>query len=221
MKLERLSQVAFGMTVASAALLSSPAQAAAPKRGGAQIEGLIGGSNCLPGRASCTPNNDTLSGTTRGAVGGGVLLGWRAFRWMTFGVAYRGGMFRPDYELDYANRYTRGAQHSFFAVARPTIPIWRFDLGVNVAPGYSRQNFRYDNGDRDFTQGFSFMTGPVVDVYVTQRFFLGFEADFIFNAHRDVCNVRGDSTNCTRYEERYPNPVHQAIYGLHLGFNTR
>ncbi len=215
-----LPSLALGFAAASAvALVAAPAEAA-PAREGAQIEGLIGGSNCLPGRAECSPDNDTLSGTTRGAVGGGALVGWRALRWMTLGVAYRGGMFRPDYELDYANAYTRGAQHSVFAVFRPTIPIWRLDLGVNVAPGYSRQIFRYDNGDQDFTQGFSFMTGPVVDVYLTDRFFLGFEADFIFNAHKDVCNRRGSSTACVRYEERYPNPVHQAIYGLHIGFNV-
>ncbi|MCR9159185.1 MAG: hypothetical protein ACE37F_09300 [Nannocystaceae bacterium] len=214
-----LPSLALGAAAAALALAPSTADAK-PARSGIQVEGLIGGSNCIPGRADCTPDSDTLNGTTRGAVGGGVLLGWRALRWMTLGVAYRGGMFRPDYELQFDNAYARGSQHSVFAVARPTIPIWRFDLGLNVAPGYSRQIFRYEGGDQDFTQGFAFMTGPVVDVYLTQRFFLGFEADFIFNAHRDVCNVRGSSTECVRYEERYPNPVHQAIYGLHIGFNS-
>lgn len=212
--------LAPALALSAVCLASARADAEPPRREGLQVEGLIGGSNCLPGRASCTPNNATLSGTTRGAVGGGALLGWRARRWMTLGVAYRGGMFRPDYELDYANNYTHGAQHSVFGVFRPTIPIWRLDLGVNVAPGYSRQIFRYNNGDQDFTQGFAFMTGPVIDLYLTKRFFLGFEADFIFNAHKNVCNVRGNSTNCVHYESRYPNPVHQAVYGLHIGFNA-
>lgn len=190
------------------------------KREGVQVEGLIGGSNCLPGRAACKADNATLRGATRGAIGGGVSVGWRARRWMYVGAMYRGGMFRPDYEIIGGPAYDRAAQHSFLGVVRPIIPLWRFDLGLNLAPGYSRQTFTLDDRNKDYTQGFAFGVGPVVDLYVTKRLFLGFEADFIFNAHKNVCEVRGASTACIQHAERHPNPVHQAIYGLHLGITT-
>lgn len=191
-----------------------------PKREGAQVEALVGGSNCLPGRAACKAGNDTLNGATRGAVGGGVAVGWRARRWMFVGAAYRGGMLRPDYEIVGGGSYERAAQHSILPVVRPILPVWRFDLGLNLAPGYSRQTFHREGRDRDYTHGLAFGVGPVVDLYVTKRFFLGFQADFIFNAHRNVCEVRASATPCVQHAERHPNPVHQAIYGLHLGLTT-
>lgn len=189
-------------------------------REGLQIEGLIGGSNCLPGRAACRSDNPRLSGVTRGAIGGGAAVGWRAWPFLFVGVMYRGGMFRPDYELVDGRRYGSGVQHSAFVVARASIPIWRFDLGLSVAPGYSHQTFRYEGGARDYTQGFALAVGPVVDIFVARHLFVGFEADFIFNAHRRVCEVRSGSTACTTSRDRYPTPVHQAIYGLHVGFTA-
>jgi hypothetical protein len=199
--------------------LAAPSAQARPDvhRKGAQIEGLIGGSNCIPGRQQCRSDSPVLNGVTRGSVGGGVALGWRARPWILVGAMYRGGMFRPDYEIIGGRDYSSGEQHSAYAFLRPIIPVWRFDLGVNLAPGYSRQIFHLDDGDQDYTQGFSFMVGPVVDIFVTKHFFLGFEADFIFNAHRGVCERRGDRTSCVVTEDWHLNPVHQAIYGLHLG----
>ena len=189
-------------------------------REGVQVEGLIGGSNCMPGLAACEANNAVLSGATRGSVGGGVALGWRARPWVLVGAMYRGGMFRPDYEIVGFDSYQGAAQHSVYAVLRPILPVWRFDLGVNLAPGYSRQVFWYGGATRDYTQGFSFAVGPVVDLYVGKHVFLGFEADFLLNAHRRVCAQRSDGTVCVEHETRYRNPVHQAIYGLHIGFNA-
>jgi hypothetical protein len=216
----RRAAVSLGGLAAGAltALAAPPAQAHPDvAREGAQIEGLIGGSNCIPGRAQCRADNPTLNGATRGAVGGGVAIGWRARRWFLLGAMYRGGMFRPDYEIGGTPDYVRGEQHSVYGFVRPILPIWRIDLGVNLAPGYSRQIFRLSGGDQDYTQGFSFMVGPVVDIFVTRHFFLGFEADFLFNAHRKVCQQRGNDLDCVVSDERHLNPVHQAIYGFHLG----
>jgi hypothetical protein len=189
------------------------------ERDGGQIEGLVGGSNCLPGKVACRHDNDTLSGHTRGSFGGGVSLGWRAARWFFIGGAYRFGLLRPDYEtfgLDADYRW--GAQHTIVALARPILPIWRFDLGVNIGPGFSRQVFRYDDRGYDYTQGFTFLTGPTIDVFITRHMFLGFEADFIFNVHDKTCQRRGGDTTC--HDGRRSTdlaPVHQVIYGLHVG----
>lgn len=187
-------------------------------RSGGQVDGLIGGSNCIPGRAQCRSDNPTLNGATRGSVGGGVSIGWRARRWLAFGAMYRGGHLRPRYEITGLDaNYRQGAQHSIMAYVRPILPIWRFDLGLNLAPGYSRQIFYLSDDARDYTQGFVFMVGPSIDIFVTRRLFLGFEADFLFNAHGDVCEKRGSTRTCVETEDRHLAPVHQAIYGFHIG----
>lgn len=189
-------------------------------RSGLQVDGLIGGSNCIPGRAQCRSDNPVLNGVTRGSVGGGVAIGWRAMKWLSFGAMYRGGHLRPRYEvLGLDQSYRQGAQHSIMGYIRPTLPVWRFDIGLNLAPGYSRQIFYLRNGDQDYTQGFVFMVGPSVDIFVTRRLYMGFEADFLFNAHGDVCEKRGSTTSCIESEDRHLAPVHQAIYGFHIGMS--
>jgi hypothetical protein len=189
------------------------------ERSGVQFEGLIGGSNCLPGKVHCRADNPTLNGITRGSFGTGVSLGWRAASWFMLGAGYRFGLFRPDYQtVGLDADYDWGAQHTVVALARPILPIWRFDLGVNIGPGFSRQLFRFENGDKDFTQGFTFLTGPTVDIFVTRHVFLGFEADFIFNVHDDVCQRRGNEINCIDgRRDSDLAPVHQVIYGFHVG----
>lgn len=211
-----------GVLAAVSLSLVPSVAAAKPRvsRQGLQVEGLIGGSNCLPGRAACRTDSATLSGATRASIGGGAALGWRARPWLLVGAMYRGGGFRPDYEIVGGGTYSRGAQHSAFGFVRPILPIWRLDIGVNLAPGYSRQIFGYSGGDQDYTQGFAFALGPVVDIFVTKHVFVGFQADFILNAHRRVCEVRDRTTQCVESSQRYPNPVHQAIYGFHFGFTA-
>lgn len=217
----RAATLAAGVVAAAHPGIAS----AAPEieRNGAQIEGLLGGSSCLPGRAQCRRDNDTLHGITRGSFGGGVAVGWRATRWLLVGATYRYGLFRPDYvTVGLPADYARGSQHTIAAMLRPILPVWRFDLGLNLAPGYSRQTFVYDNGYRDFTQGFAFMAGPVIDVFVTKRFFIGFQADFIFNVHQKVCQRRGSDKICVAGQrDRDLAPVNQAVYGLHLGGTLR
>lgn len=207
----------MGALALAASLIPATAQAA-PSRRGLQVEGLIGGSSCIPGKADCRSDNAILDGRTETSVGGGVAIGWRAARWLMLGGMYRGGAMNPQYELASENAYDWGAQHSVFGVIRPILPIWRFDLGLSLAPGWSRQAFRLGGDDFDYTQGFSFLVGPSVDIFVAKHVFLGVEADFIFNAHGEVCERRGNSTQCLRAQDRHLAPVHQAIYGFHLGF---
>lgn len=219
-----LTPNAAAFTLAAACLFAAalPRDAhAKPKidRRGGQIDGVIGGSNCIPGKAQCRSDDPTLNGATRGSIGGGVAIGWRPLRFLSFGAMYRGGHLRTDYEIvGVSEAYDHGAQHSALAYVRPTLPIWRFDLGVNLAPGYSRQIFYFRNGDQDYSHGFTFLVGPVIDIFVTRRLFMGFEADFIFNAHDKVCEKRGNTTNCVDTDDNHLAPVHQVIYGFHIGF---
>jgi hypothetical protein len=77
--------------------------------------------------------------------------------------------------------------------------------------------FRQRNGDKDYSQGFAFMIGPSVDFWVARRIFLGAKVDFILNAHRTVCEQDNGSTACVQTERRHLAPVHQALFGFHLG----
>jgi hypothetical protein len=188
-----------------------------PRRRGVQIEGMIGGAGCIPGRAPCRYRDDFLSGYTQPSLGTGATIGWRARSWLLVGAMYRLGMFAPNYDgLDSNLRYA--AQHTVAAVFRPILPVWRLDLGLNIAPGYARQVFRYERTrDRDWSQGFSVMVGPTIDVWLGKRFFLGAEVDFIFNTQRRVCVTRGSSELCSNRPERQIAPTHQSLFGLHLG----
>jgi hypothetical protein len=221
--------LAFGAAAVATAVPVSRAQAAepdaahdrGPERNGAQLEGMIGGAGCIPGRAPCRYETDPFTGRTRPSLGTGVTLGWRAARWLMLGGYYRLGMFRPIYDgPDPSYRYA--AQHTVGVVLRPILPIWRFDLGLDIAPGYSRQVFRYDGSrDRDWSQGFAMMVGPTIDVFITDRFFLGAEVDFIFNTQRRVCQQRGDTELCANNVSRQVAPTHQSLFGLHLGGTFR
>lgn len=214
-----VSAPAVALGVAALAWMLSPgtAHAAEPERNGAQLEGMIGGAGCIPGRAPCRYDNEVFSGYTGPSFGTGATLGWRAQRWFMLGAMYRLGMFDPDYSgQDSSYRYA--AQHTVAVVMRPILPVWRFDLGLNVAPGFSRQVFRYEGSqDRDYSQGFSMTVGPTIDLFITQRFFIGAEVDFIFNTQRRVCMERGDTNLCQLSPERQVAPTHQALFGLHLG----
>ena len=189
-----------------------------PDRRGFQIEGMIGGAGCVPGRAPCRYENEFLRGYTQPSLGTGVTLGWRARSWFFLGAMYRLGMLNPNYDgRDPDYRYA--AQHTAALVLRPILPIWRFDLGLNVAPGYSRQVYRYEGSeDRDWTQGFSMTVGPTLDIFITDQFFLGAEVDFIFSTQRRLCLQRGNSELCATDPEDLPlAPTHQALFGLHIG----
>jgi len=211
------------IVTAAAALVAIPSTAEAHPdvdRKGGQWEVLVGGTACLPGRVDCHRDDgpDPVPGYTRPSFGTGATIGYRPVSFFMFGGAYRFGMFDPDYEVaDTGTNFNVAYQHSAFFVLKPILPIWRIDLGLDLGPGFSRQVFRMNNGDKDFSQGFAFLIGPSIDFWVARRVFLGGKADFILNAHRTVCEDRGAQRECMQSESRHLAPVHQVLFGFHLG----
>lgn len=205
-------------TLTAAFAWASDASAGDTQRRGLQIEGMVGGVACIPGRARCHQDSLTISGRTRPSFGTGAALGFRPVKWFMFGAIYRFGMLNPDYRVDPGSSYRWAGQHTVALMLRPIIPIWRFDFGLNIAPGYGRQVFYVDHGkDRDITQGFSLLLGPTIDAYVTRHFFVGAEVDFIFNAQKKVCQRRDGASTCNSNPAPRVAPVHQVLFGLHLG----
>jgi len=203
---------------ASALAWQGTASAVEPNRRGGQIEGMIGGAACIPGRAPCHQSDLLFDGTTLPSFGTGVALAARPVRWFMLGGIYRFGMFHPRYDVSDGPDYRWAGQHTVGFLMRPILPIWRFDLGFNIAPGYSRQIFKLDAGrDRDISQGFAMLIGPTFDVFLTERFFIGGGVDFIFNTQKKVCQSRGGTTECGVKLERRVAPTHQVLFGFRLG----
>lgn len=192
---------------------------AEPARAGGQWEILAGGTACLDGRTDCDLDTSTISGSSSPSFGGGVSLGWRAARWLQLGGVYRFGMLDPDYDVVGDDDYRWAYQHSVFLFARPTLPIWRVDLGVDLGPGFSRQVFRRDWQNHDVSQGFSFLIGPVIDFYLTEAIFLGAKVDLLLNAHDEVCKRRDGTRACASPGDDDVAPVHQVLFGVHVGGN--
>ena len=93
---------------------------------------------------------------------------------------------------------------------------------LELAPGWSRQVFKYDGNfgslNREFSQGFALKFGPVVDVYITRRVFVGAKLDLIFNFHRQVCSQSdGGGRVCGDKSDKNQASVHQMIAGFHVG----
>ncbi|MEM7156425.1 MAG: hypothetical protein AAF799_26475 [Myxococcota bacterium] len=215
----------FSLGLASAALvatagLSTDAEARPNiKRRGGQWGVMLGGSACIPGKAECTRETVTIDGRTRPSLGTGAELGYRFNRYVFAGAAYNLGFFDTEYSIaDNVGTYRRGYQNSVFGVVRPTLPVWRFDFGLGVGVGFSRQTFKWDNGsDKDYSQGLAFKLAPSVDIYVSRRVFVGAKMDLLLNAHSRTCHQRGANTNCTDVATDDIAPVHQMIFGLHVG----
>lgn len=180
---------------------------------------MIGATACIPGRAPCRHDDSFIDGSTLPSFGAGAALAARPVRWFMLGVIYRYGMFNPSYEVSSGTNYRWAAQHTVGFLMRPILPVWRFDFGLNLAPSFARQVFRLDTSDRDrdFSQGFAMLVGPNIDVFVTERFFIGAGADFIFNTQKKVCSVRGGDRSCSTSPERRVAPTHQVLFGLRLG----
>jgi len=192
------------------------------KRRGGQWGVTFGGAACIPGKAECARDNVseggvTVDGRTRPSFGTGAELGYRFNKWIFAGAAYNLGFFDTSYEVSGFSSYKRGFQNSVYAVVRPTLPAWRFDFGLGLGPGFSRQTFVYDNGDRDYSQGFSFKLAPTVDIFVSRRVFIGAKLDLLLNGHGKTCRQRGNNTTCDGTAERDLAPVHQMVFGLHVG----
>ena len=210
-------------TLTLAALAPSSASAADVKRRGGQVEGTFGASLCIPGKGDCKSADD-VSGKTGPSFGMGFTLGVRPIKYLMIGGAYNLGFFNPDYKDGPIDVYKSAYQNSLFGVIRGIIPIWRVDLGLEIAPGWSRQTFKVKEGlasailgDKVYSQGFALKTAPVVDIFVTRQFFVGAKVDFIFNFHKEVCSSRGSNTGCAVGEDNDQASVHQMLVGFHLG----
>lgn len=218
---------AWAPLLVSAALLAPTTAAAADdegiktKRRGGQWSMIVGGSACVPGQAACgrdtTTDGIAVDGTTRPSLATGGELGYRINPYVFVGSAYRFGMFDMAMVNIDGLPYELGYQHSIFGVVRPSIPLWRFDLGLTLGPGYSRQVFRLPGTDRDYSAGFSWMMGPVLDLFLTERVFVGLRADLLLNAQGKVCEQRAGTTTCVAANSQSAGPVHQLIFGLHVG----
>ena len=201
-------------------------------RKGGQAGIMLGGSACIPGKAKC--NRDavsdggvTLDGPNRPSFGGSAELGYRFNKYVFLGAHYNIGFFdvrqlslsgTPDSGRPRStDPVKRGYQNSIYVVVRPTLPAWRFDFGLGVGPGFSRQAFRHENGDKSYTQGFSFLISPSIDIWVSKRIFLGAKLDLLLNGHGKTCHQVGNTTQCFKTNNSDLAPVHQMVFGLHFG----
>lgn len=192
-------------------------------RKGGQWGVTLGGSACIPGKAKCNRDSVmdggvTIDGKTRPSFGLGAELGYRFNPYVFLGAHYNFGLFDTNYEISDTSSYKRAYQNSIYGVVRPILPVWRFDFGLGMGPGFSRQAFVFDNGDKDYSQGFSWVFSPTIDIFVSKRIFLGVKADILLNAHAKTCHQVGSETTCIKERrDRDLAPVHQAIFGLHIG----
>jgi len=210
-------------TLALAWLVPSAALAAEGgiQRKGGQWSVMAGGAACVPGRASCQRESSTagitIDGSTRPSLATGAELGYRLNDYVFVGANYRFGMFDMSFVNPDGYPYEFGYQHSVYGIVRPSLPLWRFDLGLSLGPGYSKQVFRLPGDDRDYSAGFSALMGPSLDLFISDRVFMGVHLDVLLNAQGDVCRQRGGQTTCTKAQATDPGPVHQMVFGLNIG----
>ncbi len=226
MRTPTLSFAAAPVLVALLAALAVPDVAsAAPnvKRRGGQVEGTFGASLCIPGKGECK-SADTVSGKTSPSFGMGFLIGFRPIRSLLIGGAYNLGFFNPNYSQGGEDQYKSAYQNSLFAVIRGIIPVWRVDIGLEIAPGWSRQTFRSRDNvglnpiSKTYSQGFALKAAPVVDFFITRQFFIGAKVDFIFNFHKQSCvEFSGGNRSCGMNDDYKQASVHQMLVGFHLG----
>lgn len=205
-------------------LAASDAQAGRPniKRKGGQWGIMLGGSTCIPGKAKCARDNledggITIDGKTRPSFGLGAELGYRLNKWAFVGASYNLGFFDTSYEVNNTDYYKRGYQNSIYGVFRPIVAAWRFDFGLGMGPGFSRQVFVTEDGNKDYSQGFSWKFAPTIDLFVSRRVFVGAKMDFLLNAHNKTCRQEGGTSVCNATQDRDIAPVHQMLFGIHLG----
>ena len=221
----RIARFALPAAAAAAVFAGAASDAGARPnitRKGGQWGITMGGAACIPGKAKCARDNVqdggiTVDGRTRPSFGTGAELGYRFNKYIFAGAAYNLGFFDTSYEVTGFEQYKRGFQNSVYAVVRPTLPAWRFDFGLGLGPGFSRQTFTYENGDRDYSQGFSFKIAPTIDIFVSRRIFIGVKADLLLNGHGKTCRQRGNTSTCEATADSDLAPVHQTVFGLHIG----
>lgn len=176
----------------------------------------LGFTNCLDGRKNANCNRGFGLGTTKGSIGFTKEIGYR-IPWFFGGLSYTLGFLRPSRGFsDVDTAY----QHSILVVLRPVLPIWRFDIGFTLAPGWSRQVSRGPNWrTRFYTQGFALGLGAVVALNITRRWRIGLRWDAISNYHGRACSSSETrETSCTDIPDNIPvaATVNQGLSGLFL-----
>ena len=204
----------------AAIVAGAPASAGAePARGGGQVEAFAGGSFCIDGRVGCSRTSLPVTGGMEPSFGGGLGLGVRPRPWILIAALYRAGRFDPDYADVGREVYDAVVQHTIAVAVRPILPVWRFDLGLGLGVGYSRQAADYrEPGRRDFTQGVTLVSGITADAFVTDHVFAGVGVDVLINLHGAVCRRTYIASDCGRASGRVAlTPNHQVLFGLRIG----
>lgn len=216
----RLLQLGPALVVAlSLGLASATAEAGnnKPKRKGGQAEVMVGASTCVPGKGECKADG---MGQTAPSVGMAFDLGWRAHRSFFLGAGYGVGWFNPTWQATGQREFRSAFQQGVFGILRTYIPIWRIDIGLELAPGWSRQTFvRQTGASRTYSQGFALRPGLSLDIWVSRHVFLGAKVDMIFNFHGEVCEKTRSSRTCDLGLSLRQSRVHQLIGGVHVGGN--
>jgi hypothetical protein len=186
-----------------------------PKRKGGQAEAMVGASACIPGKGECKAEG---FGDSAPSVGMAFDIGYRAHPAFFIGAGYGIGWFNPRWEGLTGREFRSAFNQGIFGILRTYIPIWRLDIGFEVAPGWSRQTFvnRSDRA-RNYSQGFALRPGVSLDIWVSKHVFIGGKLDFVFNFHNENCVKTSDSRDCTIGSDFRQTRVHQLIGGVHVG----
>jgi hypothetical protein len=207
--------------VAALAAFATPslAEAGEPKRSGGQVDILLGGSGCIPARGDCKFEDGTRM--TRPSAGLGFDIGWRAHKAFFLGAGYTVGWFTPTWRVgdrndrEFRNAYQQGA----FLVLRAYIPVWLFDIGFELSPGWSQATFVAEGSNlRQLSHGFALRPGMSFDVRLGRHLYIGARVDFMVNFHSRFCTADG-SRECGAQPTIRQLPVHQVIGGVHFGAN--
>jgi hypothetical protein len=205
-----------GLTAGLCALaLPTEAHAGKPKRKGGQAEVMVGASACIPGKGEC---KDETLGSSSPSVGMAFDIGWRAHPAFFVGAGYGIGWFNPTWETATGREFRSAYNQGVFGILRAYIPIWRIDIGFEVAPGWSRQTFvTKGGGSRNYSQGFALRPGLSLDIWLGSHFFIGGKLDFIFNFHNEMCLKTKSARDCSIGDDFRQTRVHQLIGGVHVG----
>jgi hypothetical protein len=187
-----------------------------PKRKGGQAEIMAGASACIPGKGECKADG---LGKTAPSFGMAFDVGWRAHPAFFLGAGYGVGWFNPTWQTATGQREFRNAyQQGVFGILRAYIPVWRIDIGFELAPGWSRQTFvSVGGGTKTYSQGFALRPGLSLDIWVGRHVFFGAKVDTIFNFHNELCQKTSSSRMCDIGDNHRQSRVHQLIGGVHIG----
>lgn len=182
----------------------------------------LGLASCMEGRSGTPCKSPKVVGEqikTKSGFGFTKEIGYR-IPWVFFGGSYTLGFLRPSFTPAISGlvKVKSMYQHSLLAVIRPTVPIWRVDLGFSISPGWSRQVIRGPEwSDKVYTQGFALGLGFVAALNITQKWLIGFRWDTIQNYHGKICAKTADvDKNCRDLDKDKEGGVNMGLSGLFL-----